>query len=162
MRTRWFSVVALSGALAFAGCGTSGGSDDDAAGESTSTEAPASTEAPTTTEDPTTTEAPTTEVPTSEVDPTTTTVASGAALDCEEVLAQYAAAFDPADMSEVIALFRSWVPSMPEDVGAATTRLADAYEDADANLANINMADVDLTADAQVFSDWTNEGCPPG
>jgi hypothetical protein len=159
MHARWFSVVALSAALALAGCGTSGGSDDDAGGDTTTTEAPASTEAPTT-EAPTT-EAPTTEVPTSEVDPTTTTSVSGAALDCEEVLAQYAAAFDPEDLTEVIELFRSWVPSMPEDVGAATTRLADAYEDADANLANLNLADVDLSADAEAFSNWTNEGCPP-
>jgi len=28
-------------------------------------------------------------------------------------------------------------------------------------VANLNMADVELTADAQTFSDWTNNGCPP-
>jgi len=50
---------------------------------------------------------------------------------------------------------------MPKDVGEATGRLADAYEEA-GSLGNIDMADVDLTADAQIFSDWTNEGCPAG
>jgi hypothetical protein len=161
MTTRWIATMALAGAVALAGCGASGGSDDEAGagGDTTSTEAPATTDAPATTEATTTSEATTTEV-----DPTTTTseATDGELPPCQELLQQYAAAFDPDDMSEVIALFRSWAPNMPADVGAATTRLADAYEAVDGDLGGIDMTDVDLTADAETFSDWTNEGCPPG
>lgn len=158
MTRRWIAAVALSAALALAGCGASGGSDDEAGAgsETATTEASATSEATPTTEATTTSEATTTEVE------TTTTVVGGELPPCQELLEQYAAAFDPDDLSEVIALFRSWAPSMPADVGAATTRLADAYEAADGDLGGIDMTDVDLTADAEIFSDWTNEGCPPG
>lgn len=150
MSGRWMCALAVSGALALAGCGTSGGADGDAG--TTATTAGAST---------------TTAVPTTEPDPTTTTTTTtvepaGGLLDCQELLSEYAEAFDPDDMSEVIERFRAWAPDMPAEVGAATERLADAYEAADGDLANVDMMDVDLSADAKTFSDWTNEGCPAG
>ena len=76
------------------------------------------------------------------------------------MLRQYTEAFTPDDLAPVVALFRAWAPSMPDDVGAAVGRIADAY-DAAGDLGHIDLSDTDLSADAQAFSDWTAAGCPP-
>jgi len=152
MPTSRTAAALLAAGLLLSACGASGGSDE-------TTDATATTSAETTTaKGQTTTEAPAAE---------TTSTTEGDAMTpvdglppCQELLEQYASAFTPDDLSPVIELFRTWAPYMPDDVATATNNLADAYEDADAKLANIDMNDVDLTADAQVFSDWTNDGCP--
>ena len=131
-----------------AACGSSGGSDA----------------APTTTAA-TTTEATTTEATTTTADePTSTTSASDPTtgeVDCQALLQEYADVFDPDDLAATVDFFRQYEPAMPDDVAAATERLAVAYEDA-GDLGHMDLGDVDLTADAQTFSDWTNDGCPPG
>jgi hypothetical protein len=143
----------LVAAAALAGCGSSG---SDA---SPSTTQPSTTAAPdTTTSEPATTSS---TVP----DQTTTTTADAAgpagAVDCQALLQEYADVFDPDDLSGTVAFFRQYEPDMPADVAAATERLAVAYEEA-GDLGSIDLGDVDLTADAQAFSDWTNDGCPAG
>jgi hypothetical protein len=154
------AAIALLLTVGATGCG---GSSDEAATPTTA--APAETTATTepsgddaTTSEPT----PTTEEP---ADDTTTTGPSepGDGLPpCQELLQQYADAFTPDDLQPVIDRFREWAPDMPEEVGVAVERLADAYEAADGSLGNLDLSDVDLSADAQTFSDWTNNGCPPG
>ncbi len=127
--------------LALGGCSSS----DDAAPKATTT-----TEATTTTsaEETTTTASEATEP------------SEGSGLpSCDEVLRQYTEAFTPDQLQPVVDLFRSWAPSMPDDVAAAVTRIADAYEEA-GNLGELDMANQDLSADAQTFSDWTADGCP--
>ncbi|MCB1029694.1 MAG: hypothetical protein KDA95_00065 [Acidimicrobiales bacterium] len=95
-------------------------------------------------------------------EPTTTAQPQPDALpSCQEILQRYTEVFIPDNLKPLVDLWRTWIPHMPKDVGEATGRLADAYEEA-GSLGNIDMADVDLTADAQIFSDWTNEGCPAG
>jgi len=127
-------VVLAAGAV---GCGTS----DEATPTTTTTTA--TTSAPSTTE-------------------ATTTSPEGtpAALpSCDEVLRLYTEAFTPDDLQPVVDLFRAWAPAMPAEVGAAVSRIADAYEQA-GNLGELDLADRDLSDDAQTFSDWTNAGCP--
>ena len=51
---------------------------------------------------------------------------------------------------------------MPAEVSAASLRIAAAYEAADGDMTKIDFDDVDLTADAEAFSDWTSAGCPAG
>lgn len=156
-------VIAL--ATATVACGTSGDDAADTSAPDTSA-AVETTEAETTTSDPTTTidEATTTTDAGDETgDETTTTAGSSSGLpSCQDLLVEYAEVFTPDDLQPVIDRFRAWAPDMPAEVGAAVERLADAYEEADGVLGNLDFADVDLTADAQTFSDWTNEGCPPG
>ena len=145
--------AALAGGLA--ACGSSGGSDGAPA---TSTTARATTTAAPTT---TTTEPATT----STVAPPSTTTTSAetpAALpDCQALLQEYTDVFTPDDLTPVITFFRKYAPLMPDDVGAASLRIAKAYEDAGGDMSQLNF-DVDLSADAEAFSDWTAAGCPPG
>jgi hypothetical protein len=139
----------LVAAAVLAACGSSGG---DASPSTTA----ATTTSPTTstTADGTTTTAGT--------DATTTEASgAGATVDCQALLEEYAEVFDPDDLSGTVAFFRQYEPDMPDDVAAATERLAVAYEEA-GDLGNLALGDVDLTADAQTFSDWTNDGCPAG
>lgn len=139
----------LAGA-GIAGCGSSG---SDAA---TTTEATTTTTAATTTTEATTTTA---------ADGSTTTTlpadAESGDVDCQALLQEYAEVFDPDDLSSTVEFFRTYEASMPDDVAAATERLAAAYEKA-GDLGHLDMGSVDLTADAQTFSDWTNDGCPAG
>lgn len=153
------SLVALaSGAAA---CGSSGGSDASASttaakastttsrdATTTSTEADASTSTSTAGGGSTTTSTPA-------VDPAT------GAIDCDALLLEYTEVFDPDDLTATVAFFRKYEPSMPDDVAAASERVAAAYEKA-GDLGHMDMGSVDLTADAQTFSDWTNDGCPAG
>ena len=81
---------------------------------------------------------------------------------CQDLLTEYANRFTMDDLTDAAAFFREYAPLMPKDVGDASIRIAEAYEAADGDPANLDFSDVDLTADAQVFSDWTNEGCPAG
>ncbi len=137
-------------ALGLAACGSSG---SDASPPPT---APAST---------TTTAGPTTS--TSEAGaPTTTagdtsTTAPASPPDCQALLREYAERFDPDDLTDTVAFFREHAPSMPDDVAAAVERVAAAYEKA-GDLGHLDLGSIDLTADAQTFSDWTNDGCPAG
>lgn len=145
---------AIAAAAVLSACGSSGGSDagpsptgaTSTAAETSTTGATSSTIADETT--------------TTGTD-TTTTEASGseAAVDCQALLEEYAEVFDPDDLASTVAFFRQYEPDMPDDVAAATERLAVAYEEA-GDLGNLALGDVDLTADAQTFSDWTNDGCP--
>lgn len=101
------------------------------------------------------------DTPSSSAVPTTTEAAPITALPpCQELLQQYTDAFLPDHLLPVAQLFRQWAPFMPTDVAAASLRIAQAYEDAQGDLANVDMASQDLTDDAQVFSDWTAAGCP--
>ena len=139
--------AAVLAGLALAGCGSSGGSDA----------------APTTTAKATTTVATTTEATTASTEPRSTTVATtpDGSVDCQALLQQYTDVFDPDDLSGAVTFFRTYEASMPDDVAAASERLAVAYEKA-GDLGHMDLADVDLTADSQTFSDWTNDGCPAG
>ncbi|HWJ64212.1 MAG TPA: hypothetical protein VNS19_19735 [Acidimicrobiales bacterium] len=140
-------------ALGAAGCGSSG-SDATPTTDGATTTTTAAGNATTTTGSTTT----------STSDRTTTTQPYDAAsgdLDCQALLQEYADAFDPDQLADAVAFFRKYEPAMPDDVAAATERLAVAYEEA-GDLGHIDLADVDLTADAQTFSDWTNDGCPAG
>jgi hypothetical protein len=102
----------------------------------------------------------------------TTTTAAGASTttsptatklpSCQDLLVEYSEVFVPDDLSGAVVFFRKYAPFMPADVKAAVLRIATAYDGADDKLDNLDFADVDLTADAQTFSDWTNDGCPPG
>ena len=129
------------------------GSSSDGAGSAT-------TAGPTTTST-TTAEASTTAAVEAAVTTTTEASTVEGLPSCQDVLQQYADAFTPDDLAPVVAKFRAWAPLMPDDVAAAVTRIADAYEAA-GSLGKLDLADQDLTADAQTFTDWTNEGCPPG
>lgn len=152
--------IALAAVLALGACSTSG---DDAT-PTTEPAATATTEAPdaTSTDGTTTTSAgPDDEATTTEAAPEDPANLEELP-DCQELLSQYAEAFDPDDMGEVIALFRAWAPLSPDEVASAMNNLADAYEEVDGDMANIDLTDVDLTADAETFSDWTNDGCPAG
>ena len=144
--------LALGLALAatvLAGC-SSGGSD--ASPTTATTAKPTAGEAPESTTEATTG---------STKDATTTSAAPLTALPpCQELLQQYADAFTLDDLDPATALFRQWAPLMPPDVGAAVTRLADAWDAVDGDATKLDFADRDLTADAQVFSDWTAAGCP--
>ncbi|MEZ5140761.1 MAG: hypothetical protein R2702_07560 [Acidimicrobiales bacterium] len=114
---------------------------------------------PTTTAAGPTTTAATTEATTTEATTATTAATPAGLPSCDEVLRRYTEAFTPDDLQPVVDLFRAWAPAMPTEVGAAVTRIADAYEEA-GNLGELDLADRDLTDDAQTFSDWTNDGCP--
>ncbi|MCU1372587.1 MAG: hypothetical protein JWO77_3781 [Ilumatobacteraceae bacterium] len=144
-----------------AACGSSGGSDAQptttrAGRTTTSTEATTtSTEAASST---TTSGAGTT---TTDGSAPSTTTAAGGPVDCQALLQEYTDVFDPDDLAEVVEFFRRYEPSMPDDVAEATERLAAAYDDA-GDLGHLDLSSVDLTADAQTFSDWTNDGCPAG
>ena len=81
--------------------------------------------------------------------------------DCQALLQEYTDVFTPDDLTPVITFFRKYAPLMPDDVGAASLRIAKAYEDAGGDMSQLNF-DVDLSADAEAFSDWTAAGCPPG
>lgn len=149
------AMAALVLAATVTACSSSSSSDSAPAVERTTTTAagPTTTEPTSTTgdlSDTTTTGAPT----------TTEAEAITALPPCQELLQQYADAFVPDDLLPVAQLFRQWAPFMPVEVGAASQRLAQAYEAAQGDLANLDMADQDLSDDAQVFSDWTNAGCP--
>ncbi len=144
--------TAVLATAALAGCG-SGGSD---AAPTTKAEASSTTTSATTT-----TEATETTTSTDDGSTTTAAVEPGGAVDCQALLLEYAEVFDPDDLSGAVTFFRKYEASMPDDVAAATERLAVAYDKA-GDLGHMDMADVDLTADAQTFSDWTNDGCPAG
>jgi hypothetical protein len=139
-------------------------------GSSSEGGAPATTTRPstTTTAAPATTSSTTT---TTDGEATTTTTASGSTTTsptatelpaCRELLTEYSAVFTPDDLSGAVTFFRKYAPFMPPEVKAAVLRIADAYDGADDQLDNLDFSDVDLTADAQTFSDWTNDGCPSG
>ena len=81
---------------------------------------------------------------------------------CQDLLTEYANRFTMDDLTDAARFFREYAPLMPKDVGAASIRIADAYDKAKGDPANLNFADVDLTADAKTFSDWTSKGCPTG
>ena len=81
---------------------------------------------------------------------------------CQDLLTEYANRFTMDDLTDAALFFREYAPLMPQDVGAASIRIADAYDKAKGDPANLNFADVDLTADAKTFSDWTSKGCPTG
>jgi hypothetical protein len=138
--------------LVLGGCGSSGEGG-----------APATTTRPSTT----TTIAPAT---TTAGGPTTTagggsTTTSPTATElpsCKDLLTEYSAVFTPDDLSGAVTFFRKYAPFMPADVKAAVLRIADTYDDAGDQLDGLDFSDVDLTADAQTFSDWTNDGCPTG
>lgn len=137
--------------LGLAGCGSSGGSD-----------AAPTTSRPTTTTAPTTTAASTTSTSSDDVTTTTSAGTADGLPPCQELLQEYTDRFTMDDLSDAAAFFREYAPYMPDDVAAASTRIAEAYEAAEGDPANLDFGDVDLTADAQTFSDWTNDGCPPG
>ena len=152
MRTTTTQIAATTIALALAisaGACSSGGSEATATTKATTAKTSttaATTEAPTTT----TTGA-----------PSTTSVPSTDGLPpCQELLQQYADAFNLDDLGPAADLFRTWAPNMPDQVGAAVERLADAWDAVDGDGSRLDMADQDLTADAQVFTDWTAAGCP--
>lgn len=131
-------------AIGLAACGSSGSEAGDVA-----TTAAA---APTTTDGTATTAAPT---------PTTAAAELDGLPSCQEILQQYADTFTMDDLAPTAALFRQWAPFMPDDVAEASISLAEAYEAA-GDGSGLDMASVDLSADATTFSDWTNEGCPAG
>ena len=154
--------LVLAGSLASLGAGlVACGSSSDGAASTTTRPAAASTS---------TTEAPSTTT-TAETETTETTAAGGSTTtsptatelpSCQELLTEYAAVFTPDDLSGAVTFFRKYAPFMPAEVKAAVLRVADAYDEAGDQLENLNFSDVDLSADAQTFSDWTNDGCPPG
>jgi len=152
-----FRSLVLAGSLvALCASAVACSSSDDGGSPASTTRATTSTTAPSTT--------------TSSVG-TTTTAASGSTTtsptatklpSCQDLLVEYSEVFVPDDLSGAVVFFRKYAPFMPADVKAAVLRIATAYDGADDKLDNLNFADVDLTADAQTFSDWTNDGCPPG
>jgi hypothetical protein len=152
-----FRSLVLAGSLvALCASAVACSSSDDGGSPASTTRATTSTTAPSTT--------------TSSVG-TTTTAASGSTTtsptatklpSCQDLLVEYSEVFVPDDLSGAVVFFRKYAPFMPADVKAAVLRIATAYDGADNKLDNLNFADVDLTADAQTFSDWTNDGCPPG
>lgn len=132
--------------MVLAGCGSSAGSSDGAA----------------TTVDRTTTTVDRTTAP-----PTTTTTTAARTTvtglpSCEALLEEYADRFNMDDLSGAEDFFREYAPYLPPKVRDAVLRIADAYEAADGDPANLDFSDQGLNAEAQIFSDWTNEGCPPG
>lgn len=139
------ALVALSaGAVACGSSGSDGASSSTtAAGAVTTTRATATTQAGGSTA----------------VTGTTQTVTPGQPVDCEALLIEYSEVFLPDDLAPVVAFFRKYEPAMPDDVAAASERLAAAYEEA-GDLGHVDVSDVDLTADSQTFVDWTNDGCP--
>ena len=146
-------VIALAATVA--ACGSSG-SDADA-GRATTTGAEATTTVVTTTAAP----------PTAEPggDATTSSTYAGTADGlpaCDDLNREYTDRFTMDDLADAAAFFREYAPFMPEDVGAASLRIAEAYEAAGGDPANLDFGSVDLTADAQTFSDWINDGCPAG
>lgn len=146
------AVLVAALAVALAAC-SSGGSD-----ATTTTKAPARS---TTTEARATTT--TSDTETSDTTADSTEVSTPDELpSCQDLLTEYANRFTMDDLTDAAAFFREYAPLMPDDVGAASIRIAEAYEAAKGDPANLDFSDVDLTADAQVFSDWTNEGCPAG
>jgi hypothetical protein len=159
-----FRSLVLAGSLvALCASAVACSSSDDGGSPASTTRATTSTTAPSTT----TSSVGTT---TSSVG-TTTTAASGSTTtsptatklpSCQDLLVEYSEVFVPDDLSGAVVFFRKYAPFMPADVKAAVLRIATAYDGADNKLDNLNFADVDLTADAQTFSDWTNDGCPPG
>jgi ABC-type transport system substrate-binding protein len=150
------SLLAGLGAVALAAALAACGGSDDAPSAAPTTAAPTTT-APTTSE-PTASAPTTTAAATAPEDPGEAT--DPAALpSCEEILQQYTDAFTPDDLAPVVALFRRWAPAMPDDVGAAVRRIADAYDEA-GDLGGLDLGDVDLSEDATTFSDWTADGCP--
>lgn len=155
------SSIALVAVLALGACGTSGDDATPTTEPATTTEAAApddtSTDGTTTSAD----DGPDDEATTTEAAPDDPTNLDELP-DCQALLTQYAEAFDPDDMGEVIALFRAWAPLSPDEVASAMNNLADAYEEVDGDMGEIDLTDVDLTADAETFSDWTNDGCPAG
>ena len=146
-------IVAVAMATALVACGSSSGSDEAAP---TTADAPAA-------DGTTTTAAPsdTTDATTTTDAPSTTVAAIDGLPSCQEILQQYADTFTMDDLAPTAALFRQWAPFMPDDVAEASISLAEAYEAA-GDGSGLNMGDVDLSADATVFSDWTNDGCPAG
>ena len=152
-----FRSLVLAGSLvALCASAVACSSSDDGGSPASTTRATTSTTAPSTT--------------TSSVG-TTTTAASGSTTtsptatklpSCQDLLVEYSEVFVPDDLSGAVVFFRKYAPFMPADVKAAVLRIATAYDGADDKLDNLDFADVDLTADAQTFSDWTNDGCPPG
>ena len=147
------AIVAVALATVPVACGSSSGSD----AASPTTAAPAADETTTTAappDDTSTTSAP-------DDAPGTTVAALEGLPSCQEILQQYADTFTMDDLAPTAALFRQWAPFMPDDVAAASISLAEAYEAA-GDGSGLNMADVDLSADATTFSDWTNDGCPAG
>ncbi|WP_426571144.1 hypothetical protein [Aquihabitans sp. McL0605] len=139
-------VIALAAVLA--ACGTSGG---DGSKATTTTSAAVSTTAPT---------ASTTGGGASTT--AGTTGSTPAALPaCQDLLQEYTDRFTPDDLSSIASFFREYAPLMPAEVRAASLRIATAYERA-GDLTKLNLADTDLTADAQTFSDWLTAGCPAG
>ncbi|HWJ97162.1 MAG TPA: hypothetical protein VNQ33_03315 [Acidimicrobiales bacterium] len=145
-------LVLATGAAA---CGSSGGSD--ASASTTAAKATTTSHATTTTEA-STTGSSSGETPTTTgqvVDPATGEV------DCDALLQEYTVVFDPDDLASSVAFFRKYEPSMPDDVAAASERLAAAYEKA-GDLGHMDMGSLDLTADAQAFTDWLDNGCPAG
>lgn len=154
--------LVLAGSLTALGAGlvACGSSSDGAASTTTTRPAAASTS---TTEAPaTTTEAGETTETTGAAGSTTTSPTATELPTCQELLTEYAAVFTPDDLSGAVTFFRKYAPFMPAEVKAAVLRVADAYDEAGDQLENLNFSDVDLSADAQTFSDWTNDGCPPG
>lgn len=149
------ALVALGAGIA--GCGSSGGSD---AASTTRDTTATSADATTTTTSAETTSTTAAATVSTTAGSTATTAADGS-VDCQALLVEYAAVFDPQDLTATVAFFRQYEPSMPDDVAEATERLAAAYEKA-GDLGHMDMSSVDLTADAQTFSDWTNDGCPAG
>lgn len=147
------SLLAL--ATGAAACSSSGGSE--ASASTTAAKATTTTEAKatTSTEATTTTAGGETTTTGQVIDPAT------GEIDCQALLQEYTVVFDPDDLSDTVAFFRKYEPSMPADVAAASERLAAAYDEA-GDLGHMDLGSVDLTADAQTFSDWTNDGCPAG
>ena len=140
IRTLVLVGVAITSASLLSGCSSSG-SDSGA---------------------PTTTPPSTTIISSTIADVPSTTEAgtSKGAIDCQALLQEYADRFTMDDLSDASAFFREYATSMPTEVGDAVVRIADAYDEAEGDPANLDFGDVDLTADAQTFSDWTNDGCP--
>jgi len=144
------SLVALGAGLA--ACGSS---DDGASPTTTARATTSTTAAPATTTRQAT-------VTTTGAGSTTTSPTATKLPSCQDLLLEYNTVFVPDDLSGAVVFFRKYAPYMPADVRDAVLRIADTYDEADGKLDNLDFSDVDLTADAQTFSDWTNDGCPPG
>ena len=153
--------LVLAGSLTALGTGLAAcGSSSDGA---TSTTRATATSTSTTAAATSTTSEPADSTETTEAAGSTTTSPTATELpSCQELLTEYAAVFTPDDLSGAVTFFRKYAPFMPAEVKAAVLRVADAYDEAGDQLENLNFSDVDLSADAQTFSDWTNDGCPPG
>ncbi|MFN8017195.1 MAG: hypothetical protein U0P45_03635 [Acidimicrobiales bacterium] len=151
-RTTMARAALLAAALVLVGTGCSSGGSEAATTTERATTTRASTTAPATSEATTTTGA----------DPTTTAADGdgGGLPPCEQLLEQYANTFDLDDLRPTSALFRTWAPDMPPKVGAAVLRIADAWDAVGGDSTKLDMADQAMTNDAEVFSDWTNAGCP--